>query len=100
MSQNQALRIEGELTIYRAAELCDALKAALAAAPAGADFEVDLSAVTEMDGAGVQLLLATRKTTQAAGRALRLVAASPAVTEVLETLQLSAHFDDATSEAC
>jgi anti-sigma B factor antagonist len=86
------LRIEGELTIYRAAELAEAMKASLAQVPAGAAFELDLSGVTEMDCAGVQLLIAARRSTDESGRVLRVVHCSPAVVEVLGTLQLASHF--------
>ena len=87
------LRIEGELTIYRAAELAEAMKASLAQVPAGGAFELDLSGVTEMDSAGVQLLIAARRSTDESGRGLRLAGRSPAVVEVLDTLQLAPHFD-------
>ena len=86
------LRIEGELTIYRAAELAAAMKAALAESPAGAAFELDLSEVTEMDCAGVQLLVAARRSAGDSGRTLRISGSSPAVDEVFRTLQLAAHF--------
>jgi len=86
------LCVEGELTIYRAAELCASLKAALTGAAAGGVLELNLAGVTEMDSAGVQLLMAAVKSARAAQSELRLVAHSPAVLEVFETLDLSAHF--------
>ncbi|MES2878529.1 MAG: STAS domain-containing protein [Pseudomonadota bacterium] len=82
------LRIEGELTIFRAMEL----KPVLLAEPA--PLEIDLSGVTEIDTAGVQLLMLAKKTAQAAKRELRLVAHSPAVIEVFELLNVAAYFDD------
>jgi anti-sigma B factor antagonist len=85
------LRIEGELTIYRAAELKQALLDAVAGA---ALLEVDLSGVTEIDTAGLQLLMLAKKTAQAAQRELRLVAHSPAVIDVFELLNLAAYFGD------
>jgi anti-sigma B factor antagonist len=88
---NHLLAIEGELTIYRAAELCETLKTALAAAD---ELEVNLAGVTEMDSAGVQLLMAAKKSAQASQRSLRLVSHSPAVLEVFEMLDLAAHFGD------
>ena len=89
------LRIEGELTIYRAAELAAAMKAMLAEVPAGASFGIDRSEVTEMDCAGVQLLLAARRSAGQSGRTLRIAGDSPAVAEVFQTLQLASHFDGA-----
>lgn len=86
-----SLSLDGELTIYRAAELTASLRTALAS---GADLELDLAAVTEMDSAGVQLLMAAKKTARAAGCELRLLRHSPAVLEVFETLNLAAYFGD------
>jgi anti-anti-sigma factor len=85
------LQIEGEMTIYRAAELHGLLQQQLAA---GNGLEIDLSAVTEIDSAGAQLLVAAKKTAQAAGRELRLIGHSPAVLEVFELLNLGAYFGD------
>ena len=84
----QVLRIDGELTIYRAQEL----KQALLADPA--PVEIDLSGVTEIDTAGLQLLILAKKTALAKQRTLRLVAHSPAVIEVIELLNLAAYFGD------
>lgn len=85
------LRIDGEMTIYRAFELKQTL---LAAVEASAAVEMDLAGVTELDTAGVQLLLLARKSAQAGQRELRLFALSPAVAEVLELLGLAAYFGD------
>jgi anti-sigma B factor antagonist len=86
-----ALRIEGELTIYRAAELKQTLLETLIAHPA---LEIDLSGVTEVDSAGVQLLMLAKQTARAAKREVTLVGHSPAVVEVLELLDLAAYFGD------
>lgn len=85
------LSIEGELNIYRAAELRDVLVEAL---KTEGDLEINLAGVTEMDSAGVQLLMAAKKTAQASGRSVSLVGHSPAVLEVFETLDLAAYFGD------
>lgn len=87
-----ALTIDGEFTIYRASELHAVLKDALAA---GGDLEIDLAGVSEMDSAGVQLLMAAKKTAAASQREMRLVGHSPAVLEVFEALDLAGHFGDA-----
>jgi anti-sigma B factor antagonist len=65
------LRIEGELTIFRATEM----KELLLASPLPT--EIDLSGVTEFDSAG-----------------LHLVGHSDAVTEVFELLNVAAFFGD------
>ncbi len=90
MSATAALRLDGELTIYRAAELKELLLAAL---EGGATLELDLGGVTELDSAGVQVLMLARQAAHSAGGALRLLAHSPAVLEVLELLDLVAWFD-------
>jgi anti-anti-sigma factor len=94
MSNPSPFRVDGELTIYRVAELCDAFKTVMAGIADGHELEVDLSDVTEMDSAGVQLLMAAKKTARASGRDVRITGRSPAVEEVLETLRLGAHFAD------
>ena len=88
MSAARVLRIEGEFTIFRAMEL----KPVLLATPL-AD-EVDLSGVTELDTAGVQLLMLLKKTALKQQRNVTLVAHSPAVIEVFELLNVVAHFGD------
>ena len=85
------LRIEGELTIYRAAEFKQTLLDAVAGA---AVLELDLSGVTDIDTAGLQLLMLAKKTAQAAQRELYLVAHSPAVIDGFELLNLAAFFGD------
>jgi len=82
------LRIEGELTIFRAAEL----KPLLLADPL--PLVIDLSGVTDIDTAGVQLLMLAKNTALAQQRELRLVAHSPAVMDVFELLNLAEYFGD------
>jgi anti-anti-sigma factor len=82
------LVIQGELTIFRAAEL----KPLLLDDPALA--EVDLSQVTEIDTAGIQLLMMAKKQAQARGHDVHLVGHSPPVIDVFERLNLAAFFGD------
>lgn len=79
------LTIEGEMTIHRARELRRILQEALAASDA---IDVDLSRVSEIDSAGVQLIVAARKQAFTDGKEMRIVAHSAAVVEVLELLDL------------
>ena len=88
MSNPNILHIEGELTIFRAMELKPVL---LATPPVDV---VDLSGVTDLDTAGVQLLMLVKKTAQAQQRELQLVAHSTAVLEVFELLNMAAFFGD------
>jgi anti-sigma B factor antagonist len=74
------LALEGDLTIHHAAELKNRLLAALAAGTRC----LDLRDVDECDSAGVQLLLAARRSAQASGRPLTLAPVSEPMREVLQ----------------
>jgi anti-sigma B factor antagonist len=79
------MRFDGELTIYRAAEL----KPLLLALPAGdAPIQIDLAQVSEIDTAGVQLLLLSRREAESLSRPWQICAASSAVGEALGLLGL------------
>ncbi|SHN43203.1 anti-anti-sigma factor [Duganella sacchari] len=86
------IALDGELTIYRAADLkvlvLDALRKARI-------LEIDLSGVTELDTAGLQVLMLAKQAAAADQRTLRLVQHSPAVVEIFEMLDLVAFFGDA-----
>jgi len=84
------LHVEGELSIYQATELKQAWAAAL---EQPGPLEIDLSNVSEMDSAGVQLLLATKQAAIGQGREFQVTGYSAAVLDVLEMLNLSAYFD-------
>lgn len=83
--------IAGTMTIYDAVadkrKLLDALDSA-------AEIEIDLSEVTEMDTAGVQLLAMAKREALRAGKALRLVAHSQASLDVLDRYNLGGFFGD------
>lgn len=79
------LSLEGDATIYTAAELFERVKAVL---EASGPVELDLADVNEIDAAGVQILLLLKRETELAKRPLRLLGASPAVREVLRMLDL------------
>lgn len=82
------LRIEGEMTIYTAAELKERIVAALAADSVA----IDLAQVGEIDSAGLQLLLLAQRETAAAGKSLALHNPSGAVLECLDLCALRAGF--------
>lgn len=79
------LFIEGELTVRRVQALKDLILARLAQSQA---LEVDLAGVTEIDTAGVQLLLMAQRAAQASQKEMRLVAHSPAVTVLFDLLRI------------
>ena len=86
------ISLEGELTIYHAADLKVSVLDALGKTRV---LEIDLSGVTELDTAGLQVLMLAKQTAAADQRELRLVQHSPAVVEIFEMLDLGAFFGDA-----
>ena len=86
------IAIEGEMTIYRAADLKVTVLEALRKARV---LEIDLSGITELDTAGLQVLMLAKQTATADQRELRLLRHSPAVMEIFEMLDLVAFFGDA-----
>jgi anti-anti-sigma factor len=88
------IALDGEMTIYRAADLKVAVLEALRKTRV---LEIDLSGVTELDTAGLQVLMLAKQAAAAdvEQRQLRLVQHSPAVMEIVEMLDLVAFFGDA-----
>ena len=86
-----SVAIDGAMTIYDAAANKQALIEALDGA---AELEIDLARVTEMDTAGVQLLVLVKREAQKAGKALRLAAHSQASLDVLDRYNLGSYFGD------
>jgi anti-sigma B factor antagonist len=70
--------IEGELSIYRALELKVPILEILGAA---GDPSLDLSQVTDIDSAGLQLVLLAMREAEATGKRLRISGRSQAVTD-------------------
>jgi anti-anti-sigma factor len=91
MSASQPLSITDDLTIYHALELKNTLLDALATT---GELELDLSEVGEMDTAGLQLLILLKKEAQRAGKCVRIVAHSQAVSHVIDLCNLAAEFGD------
>lgn len=85
------LTIVGEMTIYQAAQQHGEIQAALREQ---GRLEINLAGVTELDTAGVQVLMMAKRTAQAGGHSLHLVAHSPAVQEVFELLRVASFFGD------
>lgn len=85
------LCIEGDLTIYTAAAQKDALVAFLAS---GNELELNLAKVTEMDAAGLQLLMLAKREAANAGKTLRYSMHSAPVLEILELSRMATEFGD------
>lgn len=84
-------RLQGDLTIYQAKELKERLLALLTGSE---ELELDLAGVTELDTAGVQLLLLAKFEAGRAGKTLRLTSHSDAVRAVIDLYNLAARFGD------
>jgi anti-anti-sigma factor len=84
------LAVEGDLTIQTAAATRERLLLALD----GSDvIEIDLSGVGEFDSAGLQLLVAMKKSATAAGKQMRLMTPGRSVMDALEFLAVVDDFE-------
>ncbi|HEX7748181.1 MAG TPA: chemotaxis protein CheW [Bordetella sp.] len=89
-------RVEGDMTVHRAAGLKAALCGAL---DASAGLGLDLSGVTDFDTAGLQILLLLNNQAQAGGKTLRLDSLSAPVNEIFELFHLGRHFPAVSGRA-
>ena len=85
------LRIAGEMTIYTAAELKAELMIHMAQP---GDLEIDLSEVSELDSAGLQLLILAKREALREERSVHLTGHSRAVLDVLDICNLAPYFGD------
>ncbi|MGI4862169.1 MAG: STAS domain-containing protein [Janthinobacterium lividum] len=101
------MSIDGEMNIYRAAELKeliartfhgDATDDLPAVLGSNRDVDLDLSDVSELDAAGLQLLLLFNRRACMSNRRLRLVAPSDAVQDALALVHLTPAFEYAPAE--
>lgn len=86
------LSIKDDMTIYNAESLKETLLGYCQ--PGTQELQLDLSAVAEIDSAGLQLLLLLKAEGQQRGFILRLLRHSEAVIEVFELLKLGMYFGD------
>jgi anti-anti-sigma factor len=79
----ERIRVSGELTMHHAETLVPLL---LAAFPDGSSttVQLDLSDVSEIDAAGLQIIMAARREAEQRAMSLSIVAASQAVRDTLE----------------
>lgn len=85
------LAVQDEMTIYTVLEQKRQIEGHLKSAK---EVQIDLAGVTEIDSAGVQLLMFLKREAVDQGVQFCLVQHSQAVVEVLELLNLSKHFGD------
>ncbi|WP_407309137.1 lipid asymmetry maintenance protein MlaB [Pseudomonas sp. nanlin1] len=90
------LAVDGEMSIYTAAELKGELLGWLEPAT---QTRLDLAQVSEIDAAGVQLLLLIRRQVLAAGQSLTLIECSPAVRDTLKLCNTWTMFEGQASLA-
>ncbi len=90
MTGGRRLLLEGEMTVATATALRDEILAALPPQE-NAELEIDLSGVSEIDTAGLQLMLQIKRK---CGSRLRLVNHSPAVLQIFDLSRSAAHFGD------
>lgn len=91
MATEKRLSVIEDMTIYNALEQKQRLMAALAEADL---LELDLSQVGEMDTAGLQLLILSKREAARLNKSVTIVAHSPAVRQTLDFCQLATFFGD------
>ena len=91
MSASHLLALTEDLTIYNALTQKHTLLDALAATH---KLDLDLSQVSEMDTAGLQLLILLKKEAQRAGKRVSIVAHSQAVSTLIDFCNMAADFGD------
>lgn len=87
----QRLLLQGDCNIYSAGELKSTLLTALREQPA---LELDLSGITEIDSAGIQVLMAAKNFARAGGQQLQLANHSAPVLELIEIYDLASWLGD------
>ena len=83
--------LSGEFSIYHAAEIKPKLLDAL---DRSTEMELHLAEVSEIDSAGLQILLLLEKEALRTGKQLRLTAHSVAVVEIIQLFDLAGYFGD------
>ena len=85
------LRMDGELSIYHAAEIKPEIFEALDRC---VQMNLHLDSVSEIDTAGLQILILMKREAVRAGKPLHLIDHSPAIMELIDLLNLSGYFGD------
>ena len=89
--RHQSITINEDMTIYNAAIQKSMLLDTLADCE---ELDLDLSQVSEMDTAGFQVLLLTKREAIKTNKTVRLTAHSKAVTELLDLYNMGSYFGD------
>ena len=91
MTNSRRLTLTEDLTIYHALDQKNTLLDALATSD---ELELDLLPVSEMDTAGLQLLILLKKEAQRSGKRVSIVAHSQAVRSVIDFCNLATELGD------
>ncbi len=89
-------KVQGELNIYSSTTMKAELGKFLAES---GNLELDLSEVSEIDSAGIQLLVLAKRECKAQHRSLTLRHSCPSVTNALELLDLTTFFEQQPANA-
>ena len=91
MKEQHKTTIKEDMSIYNAATQKKALLKALGGCK---ELDIDLSHVSEIDTAGFQILLLTKREAIKTGKVVRLTGHSKAVTELIDLYGMAAYFGD------
>lgn len=91
MRRNRKITINENMSVYNSVAQKKVLLDALGGC---AELDLDLSQVGEMDTAGFQLLLLTKREALKANKTVRLMAHSKAVTDLLDLYDMASYFGD------
>ena len=91
MKKQHKTTIKEDMNVYNAAAQKDMLLKALASCQ---ELDIDLSQVGEMDTAGFQILLLTKREALKANKTVRLTGHSKAVTELIDLYNMASYFGD------
>ena len=88
------LTLSGEFNIFTAAATKAQLVEAIQQAADGADIDVDLSGVTEIDSAGLQLMVMAKREAARQNKRVRFARHSEAVVDLIELCDLAGQLGD------
>lgn len=93
---NTPLVLDGDLTVFAAAEVKERLLNALELNP---NLTIDASAVNEVDGAGIQLLIAAKLEAQQRGGSITLQDTSAQLQEAIDLIDMRIELGDTSAQA-
>lgn len=85
------IRVESEMTIYEAQEMNKTLKKSIDTCK---QIELNLEGVSELDTAGVQILLMAKRAAEKCGKPFNITSHSEAVVQTFDLLNIAHEFGD------